>query len=157
MLSPFPIPPEAPIPSTLLLLLGGCTPTHPPTHLLSSPSPCIPLHWDIEPSQDQGPGKTIFCYIYGWIHGSLYVYSLVGDLDPGSSGWLILLFFLWGCKPLQLLQSFLTPLLEELNPMVDCEHPPLHLSGSGRASLETSISGSFQHTLLGIHNSVCIW
>jgi hypothetical protein len=27
-------------------------------------------------------------------------------LDPGSSGWLIL-FFLWGCKPLQLLQSFL--------------------------------------------------
>jgi hypothetical protein len=23
------------------------------------------------------------------------------------SGWLILLFFLWGCKPLQLLQFFL--------------------------------------------------
>jgi hypothetical protein len=34
------------------------------------------------------------------------VYSLVGSLVPGSSGgsgWLILLFFLWGCKLLQLL------------------------------------------------------
>ena len=37
-------------------------------------------------------------------HGSLNVYSLVGGLVPGipgGSGWLILLFFLWGCKPLQ--------------------------------------------------------
>jgi hypothetical protein len=36
--------------------------------------------------------------------------SLVGGLVPGSfgerSGWFILLFFLWGCKPLRLLQSF---------------------------------------------------
>ena len=33
----------------------------------------------------------------------------VGGLVPGSSGvsgWLILLLFLWGCKQLQLLQSF---------------------------------------------------
>jgi hypothetical protein len=33
--------------------------------------------------------------------GSLHVYSLVGGLVPGScggSGWLILLFFLGGCK-----------------------------------------------------------
>ena len=46
------------------------------------------------------------CYICIWSH----VYSLVGGLVPGSSGesgWLILLFLLWGCKPLQLLQSFL--------------------------------------------------
>ena len=37
------------------------------------------------------------------------MYFLVGGLVPGISGgsaWLILLFFLWGCKPLQLLQSF---------------------------------------------------
>jgi hypothetical protein len=26
-----------------------------------------------------------------------------------------------------------------LNPMVGCEHPPLYLSGSGRASQETAI------------------
>jgi hypothetical protein len=36
------------------------------------------------------------------------VYSLAGGLVPGSSrgsGWLILLFFLWGGKPLQLLKE----------------------------------------------------
>jgi hypothetical protein len=53
------------------------------------------------------PDKAILCYIYGWSPGSLHVYSLVGGLNPGSSGWLMLLFFLWGSKPLRLLQSFL--------------------------------------------------
>jgi hypothetical protein len=56
------------------------------------------------------PDKAILCYIYSWIHGFLHVYSLVSGLVPGSSGgsgWLILLFFLWGCKSLQLLQFFL--------------------------------------------------
>ena len=84
----------------------------PPPHCAS-----IPLCWVIKPPQDQGPllplmpGKVILCYICIWSHGSLHVYSLVGGLVPGStggggSGWLILLFFLWGCKLLQLLQSF---------------------------------------------------
>ena len=31
-----------------------------------------------------------------------------------------------------------------LNPMDGCEHPPLYLLGSGRASQETAISGSCQ-------------
>ena len=85
----------------------------PPIHPLPPPHLCIPLYWSIEPSQDQGPllplipNKAILCYIYVWSHGSLHVYSLVGGLDPGSSGWLIQLFFLWGCRSLQLLQSFL--------------------------------------------------
>jgi hypothetical protein len=91
-----------------------CSPTHP--FLL----PCsdIPLHWGIELSQDQGPllplmtNKAILCYIYicGWSHGSLHVYSLVVRLVPGSSkgtDWFLLLFLLWGFKPLQLLRSFL--------------------------------------------------
>jgi hypothetical protein len=54
--------------------------------------------------------KAIICYIWGWSHGSLYVYSLVGGLVPGSyggTGWFILLFLLWGCNLLQLLWSFL--------------------------------------------------
>jgi hypothetical protein len=53
--------------------------------------------------------KAILCYIFGWSHESLHVYSLIGGLVPGSSrvsGWFILLFLLWGCNPLQLLQSF---------------------------------------------------
>ena len=44
-----------------------------------------------------------------------------------------------------------------LSPMADCKHPPLYLSGSGRASQETALSGSWQHALLGIHNSIWVW
>jgi hypothetical protein len=44
-----------------------------------------------------------------------------------------------------------------LSPMVVCKHPHLYLSGSGRASQETAISGSCQQTLLGINNSVWVW
>jgi hypothetical protein len=66
-----------------------CSPTHP----LPLPCPGIYLHWGIQPSQDQGPllplmtDKAILCYICGWSHGSLLLYSLVGGLVPGS--WLI--------------------------------------------------------------------
>jgi hypothetical protein len=35
--------------------------------------------------------------------------------------------------------------------MDDCEHPLLYLSGTGRASQETAISGSCQQALVGIH------
>ena len=43
------------------------------------------------------------------------------------------------------------------SPMVGCEHLPLYLSGSGKASQETAISGSFQQTFHGIHNNVRLW
>ena len=110
MLSPFSVsPPQTPIPSPFPASMRVFP--HPPT--CSPPHhPSIPLHWGIEPSQDQGPlfllmpDKTILCYICRWSHGSLHMYSLVGVLVPGSSGksgWLML-FILWGCK---LFQSFL--------------------------------------------------
>jgi hypothetical protein len=88
----------------------------PSAHPLPLPCAAIPLHWTIWPSQDQGPllplmsNKAILCYICSWSHESLHVYSLVGGLVPrssGSTGWFILFFLLWGCKLLQLLQSFL--------------------------------------------------
>ena len=41
--------------------------------------------------------------------------------------------------------------------MVGCEHPPLYLSGFGKASQETAISCSCQHARHGIHNSVWVW
>ena len=44
-----------------------------------------------------------------------------------------------------------------LNPMDDCEHPLLYLSGTGRASQETAIPGSSQQALVGIHNSGWFW
>ena len=44
-----------------------------------------------------------------------------------------------------------------LSPMVDCKHPHMYWSGSGRSSQETSISGSCQEALRGISNSVWVW
>jgi hypothetical protein len=63
---------------------GVPLPTHPPSPVSS---PCIPLRLGIKPLRDQGPllplmpNNMILCYIYTWSHGSLLVYSLVGDLD----------------------------------------------------------------------------
>jgi hypothetical protein len=39
----------------------------------------------------------------------------------------------------------------------DCEHPLLYLPGTGIASQETAISGSFQQNLAGICKSVWVW
>ncbi|KRY04454.1 hypothetical protein T03_18051 [Trichinella britovi] len=41
--------------------------------------------------------------------------------------------------------------------MVGCKHLPLYLSGSGRASQETAISGFHQQALPSIHNNVQVW
>jgi hypothetical protein len=38
--------------------------------------------------------------------------------------------------------------------MVGSEHPPLYVSGTGRDSQETDISGSSQQALVGMRNSV---
>jgi hypothetical protein len=76
------------------------------------PSPCSPTHplLLLGPLYSLMTNKAIFCYICSWSHWSHNVYSLVGGLVPGSSGWgctgrFILLFLLWDCKPLQLLGS----------------------------------------------------
>jgi hypothetical protein len=88
----------------------------PSTQPLLPPCPQILLNWGIEPSQDRVsplplmPYKAILCYICGCSHGSFHVCSFLGSLVPRSSRgsrWLILWFFLWGCKTLQVLQSFL--------------------------------------------------
>ena len=42
------------------------------------------------------------------------------------------------------------------HPIDDHEHPLLYLPGTGIASQETTISGSFQQNLAGICNSVCL-
>ena len=110
--------------SFLVSLLKTPYPIHPCFYEAVSPltHPLLPSHcgiflyWGIKLSQDQWlllllmPNKVILCYICGWSRGSPHVYTLVSGLVPGSfrgSGWLIILFLLWGYKPLQLLQSFL--------------------------------------------------
>ena len=111
MLSAFPPPPpRPPIPSSLPLLLWGCSSTHSPT---PTSLPSIPLHWGIyqafigprtSPPIDASQGHHLLhmqlepCVLLGWWLSpwKLWGYS-----------WLVFLFFLWGCKPLQLLQPFL--------------------------------------------------
>jgi hypothetical protein len=44
-----------------------------------------------------------------------------------------------------------------LHPMDGCEHPLLYLSGTGRTSQKTALSGSCQQALVGILNSVWVW
>jgi hypothetical protein len=154
---PFLIPlQKPPIPSATLL-----------TNPLLIPCAGIPLHWGIEPSQDQGPllslmsHKAILCYICSWSLESLHKYSLVDGLVPGRSGgtgWFILLFLLWDCNPFSYLGPFSSSSFGDavLSPMDGCEHPLLYLSGTDRASQETAISGSYQQALVGIHNSVWV-
>jgi hypothetical protein len=43
------------------------------------------------------------------------------------------------------------------SPMVDCQHLPLYLSGSGWASQDTVISDFHQQALPSIHNNVWVW
>jgi len=107
-LSQFPVcksPNHSPSPSSLRVFPSPPIPSyqrHPPR------SPTL----GVQPWQDQGlllplvPNKAILCYICSWSHESVHVYSLGSGLVPGNSGWLALLF-LWGCKSLQLFQSFL--------------------------------------------------
>ena len=86
MLSPFLVSPlKTPIP--LPCFYKGAPPH---THSLLPHIPSILLHRGITPSQNQEPlllmsDKAILCFICSWIHGSLYVYSLVGGLVPGIS------------------------------------------------------------------------
>ena len=110
---PFPSPPtlNAPIQYNSSCFEEGALP---PIHPLLPPCPGIPLHWGIEPSHTKGlsshlcPTKpSSALYVAGAMGPSIY--SLVGGLVPGSSRSTgqFMFFLLWGCKPLQLLGSFL--------------------------------------------------
>jgi hypothetical protein len=140
-----------------------CSPTHP----LTISGPGIPLHWGIEHSEDQGPlltlmtEKAIFCYICIWSHEFHHVYSLVGGLIPGSyrgTGWFILLFLLYGCKPFSSFGPFSSSWIGDsvLCLMVGCEHPLLCLPHTVRASQETVVKKYCQQALNDILNSVWV-
>jgi hypothetical protein len=150
---------------SLCLYVSALThsPTHPLTHSCL-PALAFPIHWGIKPSQAQGPllslisNKANLCHICGWSHGSLRVYSLIsGPVPRNSEG---------GCRPLDTVapHGAANPLSSfslfsnssirdhTLSPMVGCKHPPLYLSGSGRASQETALLGSLLgHLHLEIH------
>jgi hypothetical protein len=88
--------------------------------------------------------------------------SLVDGLVPGSSGGVLVGSYCCSsygaANPFSSYSSFSNSSIGDsvISSLVGCEHLPLYMSGSGRASQESAISGSCQHVLLGIHNSVCI-
>ena len=47
--------------------------------------------------------------------------------------------------------------MAQLSPMDGCEHPLQYLSGTGRVSQKTAISGSCQQAFVVIHKSVWVW
>lgn len=107
-LSWFPLyTPQSPSPlsSSPLPLRGYSSPTYilPPHH---SSTPHHHHAGSIRPPQEQSfplplmPEKAILCYICIQSYGFLHVYSLLGALLPGSSGWSsqLILFFIWGCN-----------------------------------------------------------
>ena len=98
---------------------------------------CILFGWWSSPWKLQGVGVGGRGGLAGWhccsLHGAAKLLSYFSPFSNSSMG---------------------TP---ALSLMVGCEHPPLYLSGNGRASQETAISGSCQQALPGIHKSVQVW
>jgi hypothetical protein len=90
------------------------------------------------------------------------VFALVGSLFPGALGVLVSSYCCssyGAANPFSSLGTFSSSFIGDpvLHPMDGCKHPLLYLSGTGRASQETTISGYCQQALVGIHNSVWVW
>jgi hypothetical protein len=130
------------------LLLWGCSHTHP----LLSPRPYIPLHWSIKPSRASSP--VVAQQDHPLLHVRLEpcVYSLLGCLVPESSGGLIG-WYCWSYYPVANPFSSFCPFSNSsigeavLSPKISWS-TCLYLSGSGRASQETAISGCEELFLL---------
>ena len=132
----------------------------PPIHPLLPHYPSIHLLWGLEPSQDQGPplplmpDEAILRFLCSWSHGSLHLYSLVGGLAPGNFGGQGCLVGWYCCSsygfanPFSSFSPFSNSSVQDpvLSSLVGCDHPPPYLSGSGRASQESSISGFLEYS-----------
>ena len=133
---PYTLPPPCPLPihSYFLALEFPCTGAY---KVCQTKGPLFPMMAD----------QAIFCYICSQRH------------ELWGTGQFILLFHLQGCRSLQLLGTSSSSYIggPVFHPIDDCEHPLMYLPGTGIASQETAISGSFQHNLTGICNSVCVW
>ena len=154
---------ETPYPIPLPLPLWGCSSTHPPT-LLFLPWYSPPLGYQT-PSGPTAPPLTDIQQDHPLPHmwarvmdPSMCTLWLVVQ-SPGAPGDLAY----WHCCPLHGATnplSYFSPFSNSsirLSPVVGCEHLPLRLSGSGRASQETATSGFHQPALPSIHNSVQVW
>jgi hypothetical protein len=162
MLPTFQISPlETPIPSLFPLPLWGCSRTHPPTPVFLPWYSTTRGHWTpsgprASPPTNVHQGHPLphMCAIGPSMCTPWLVAQSLGAPEGCSLA-------LWHCcslygaaNPLSSFSPFSNPSIGDpvLSPMVGCEHPPLYLTGSGRASQETAISGFYQQARPSIHN-----
>lgn len=128
---------------------------HLPIESLLLTCPDILLHLGMETWQDQDPltpNKSVLCYICDWSHRSIPVDNLDGGLVPRTfeEGFPYCCFSYGVTKPFISFShhskaSSGDPIFSSIG---GCEHLSLYLSGTGRDSEETVMSGSCQHALL---------
>ena len=109
---PLPVFPSASHSPSSLLDEGALSLTHPLWPHCTS----IPLHWGTSLHRTKGyasqwcskrqSSATYVAAAMGPCRYTLWLFFLVSG-NYGGHGWLILLFFLWGCNHLHLLQSFI--------------------------------------------------
>jgi hypothetical protein len=136
------------IPKVPYTLPPPCSPTH------SLPLLSIPQYWGIKCLLDQGASLPND----GW----LLLLMLHMQLETQA---LRVLVSSYCCStyrvadPFSSLGTFSSSSIgcPVFHSIADREHPLLYLPGTGIASQETVISGSFQQNLASICNSVCVW
>jgi hypothetical protein len=160
---------QTPYPYSYPLLLWGCSPTNLPTPTsLPYHSPMVGHQAFTGPSTSPPPDArqdypllhmrlkpwVTPCVLFGWWYSPFELWGW---------GWGSLLG--WYCcssyeiaNPFSIFSPFPNSSIgvPMLSPKVDCEHPNLYWSGSGRASLGTAIQGFLQQGVLGIINSVWV-
>jgi hypothetical protein len=123
-----------------------CSPTHPPL-FLGQGLPCIGAYKICKP---RGLSSQ------WWLTGHLLLYM---QLETQALGVLVSSYCCSTYRvadPFSLLGTFSSSYIGDpvFHPIDDCEHPLLYLPGTGIASLERAISGSFQQNLTGLCNSI---
>jgi len=73
-------------PSPWLYEDAPLSPINPLSHLTALASPCAGYPQDQRPPLSLMWDKAFLCYICGWSHCSVHMYSLIGGLVPESSG-----------------------------------------------------------------------
>jgi hypothetical protein len=94
------------------------------------------------------------CIFFGWWSSPWELWRCGGG---GLAGWHCCSFY-GAANPLSSFSPISNSSIGDpvLSPMVGCDLLPLFLSGSGRTSQETAISGSCQEALSSIHNRVWV-
>jgi hypothetical protein len=164
MLSPFPLSPSQPpypilsLPTTMRVLPHPPTPISLPWHSPTLGHRAFPGPRAFPATDVQQGHSLLHMLLVPWIPPCVHFGSWFSSWEVCGSGWWILLLFLWVANPFNSFNYFSNSSIGDsmLSSIVGCEHPPLYLPGSGRASQETAILGLCNQALFAIHNGVLV-